>query len=90
MFNIRKQDTFVVGKYRSRFIKGDVVLLSIDGRLRVVPLKYQSANLKRSYAYTPASIPARGSSGFNFPNSRKISFDRSSCTFGTTIFTSTI
>ena len=47
------------------------------------------ANANRSH-YTWLNNPARGSSGFNRANSRRISFDRSSCTFGTAICTSTI
>ncbi len=55
-----------------------------------IPLERLTEILIDIVAHTPSSIAARGSSGFNFASSRSISFDRSSCTFGTTTFTSTI
>ena len=90
MLHVRQQNAFLVSKYRGRFIKRNPVLLNIESCLRIVPLEDQSSDFNSLHAHTPASISARGSSGFSFCNSRKISFDRSSCTFGTTIFTSTI
>ena len=60
-----------------------------DGVAKMEPL-IEGAIAQELKPLAPAIISARGSSGFSFCNSRKISFDRSSCTFGTTTLTSTI
>ncbi len=90
MFHVRQQDAISIGEHRGRLIERDPVLLNIESCLGVVPFEDHSSDFKSLHIYTSASISARGSSGFSLCSSRKISFDRSSCTFGTTIFTSTI
>jgi len=90
VFDIGQQYSLLVSKYRGRFVKRNPVLFNIESRLLIIPFEDHPSDFQSAHTYTSASIAALGSSGFNFCSSLKISFDRSSCTFGTTIFTSTI
>ena len=90
MFFVDKGNDIFIKERRSGLCKKHMVPHPISSGLGDIPFKNLVKVLIKFVAHTPANISSRGSSGFSFCNSLKISFDRSSCTFGTTICTSTI
>ncbi len=90
MVGIRNHFRIEIQKRCRSFCKSDSVLEHVGSSLPIIPFENQISQWEVFHSYTPANISARGSSGFSFCNSLKISFDRSSCTFGTTTCTSTI
>jgi hypothetical protein len=90
MVRVRNHLSVKIQERRRSLGKTDSMIPNVRSSLSIVPFEDKISQREVFHCYTPASISARGSSGFSFCNSRKISFDRSSCTFGTTTCTSTI
>lgn len=90
MVRICLENSIFIKKYCRRFREANSVLDYVSRGLCPIPLKDLIEIGVNIFGHTAANISALTSSGFSFANSRRISFDRSSCTFGTTIFTSTI